>query len=414
MAYWLGVDIGTTFTAAAVWRDSQVEVATLGTRAPVVPTLVFVRPGGEVLVGEAAERRAMGEPGGVAREFKRRVGDSEPIVLADAPHSPEDLMARVLRWVVGQVTEREGGPPAGVTVSYPASWGRHKRELLDRTVRLADVGVRARDLHTVTEPEAAAIFYASQERVAVGARILVYDLGGGTFDAAVLRKMGDGWVVLGAPQGVEHLGGVDVDEAVLRHVAASVGDGMTDLDPDDRATVVAMARLRRDCVEAKEALSSDTDVVIQVLLPGVQAVVRLTRAELEDMIRPTLATSIGALERAVRSAGLEPAQLDVVLLAGGSSRIPLVAQMVGSELRRPVAVDAHPEHGVALGAAILAARTTARATAPPRRVLAPALALAQAQARARARAGGVGGVRAGCRPGPAPRAAHCTITGVRS
>ncbi|HEX8803266.1 MAG TPA: Hsp70 family protein, partial [Acidimicrobiales bacterium] len=351
MGYYLGVDIGTTYTAAGVWRDGRVDVATLGLRSPVVPSVVVARADGEVLVGDAAERRAVAEPERVVREFKRRFGDPTPIVVGDGSVAVEALVARVLRWVVDRVAEAEGGPTAGVAVTHPANWGDYKKRLLRTAV--AEAGVAAATL--VTEPEAAAIHYTSQERVPDGAVVAVYDLGGGTFDAAVLRKEGARWRVLGEPQGIERLGGVDFDEAVFRHVLASVADAVEALDPDDPTARTAMARLRHDCVEAKEALSADTDVTIPVLLPGVHTEVRLTRAEFEEMVRPGLADTIAALERAVRSAGVDGDEVTRVLLVGGSSRIPLVGQLVGSALGRPVAVDAHPKYGVALGAAIVAA-----------------------------------------------------------
>ena len=211
-------------------------------------------------------------------------------------------------------------------------------------------------------------YYASQERVEPGSVIAVYDLGGGTFDAAVVRKTADGVELLGTPEGIERLGGVDFDEAVFAHVAAALGGALGELDPDDPAAMAAVLRLRAECVEAKEALSADTEVSIPVLLPNVSTEVRLTRAELEAMIRPPLADSLTAMRRALRSAGVEAAGLTAVLLAGGSSRIPLVAQLVSAELGRPVAVDAHPKHGVALGAAQAAAAAAghvAVATARP-------------------------------------------------
>jgi actin-like ATPase involved in cell morphogenesis len=351
MAYYLGIDLGTTYTAAAVWRDGRVEIANLGTRAPVVPSVVLLRDDGTILTGEAAERRAVTEPQRVAREFKRRVGDPTPIIVGGTPYSADSLTARLLRSVVDAVAEREGEAPAGVVVSHPANWGPFKQDLLRQSLRIADLG----DAATITEPEAAAIHYASQERVEPGAVVAVYDLGGGTFDAAVLRRDATGWEILGEPEGVERLGGVDFDQAVFHHVQTAVGEAVEALDPDDPAAVAALARLRRDCVEAKEALASDVDVVIPVMLPNIQTDVRLTRSEFEAMIRPTLIDSIGALRRALRSADIGPEEVTRVLLVGGSSRIPLVAQLVGSELGRPVAVDAHPKHGVALGAAIIAA-----------------------------------------------------------
>jgi hypothetical protein len=183
----------------------------------------------------------------------------------------------------------------------------------------------------------------------------VYDLGGGTFDAAVLRRTGFGWEILGLPEGVERLGGIDFDAAVLRHVVKAVGEAYDALDGNDPPVLAAVSRLRQECTAAKEALTADTDATIPVLLPGLHTEVRLTRGEFEDMIRPSLTDSIAALERALRSAAIPPHDVSSVLLVGGSSRIPLVAQMVSSSLGRPVAVDDHPKHSVAMGAAMVAA-----------------------------------------------------------
>jgi hypothetical protein len=127
--------------------------------------------------------------------------------------------------------------------------------------------------------------------------------------------------------------------------------------------IAAASRLREECIQAKEALSSDTDVAIAVLLPNISTEVRLTRAELEAMVRPVLHSTVEALKRALRSAGVTAEQLHSVLLVGGSSRMPIVAQLVGAELGRPVAVDAHPKHAVALGAAWLASDTMQRSQA---------------------------------------------------
>ena len=363
MVYDLGIDLGTTYTAAAVARDGQVDIVTLGNRAAVIPTVVYLREDEQILAGEAAARRALAEPGRVAREFKRRVGDPTPLLLGGTPYSAEALFAKLLRWTVDKVSEREGGPPRTIAVSHPANWGPYKRELLTQAIRLADIG----DAATISEPEAAAIYYASNERIDVGATIAVYDLGGGTFDAAVLRKTVDGWEVLGSPEGIERLGGIDFDEAVFNHVRRSLAEEFAALDLNDPAAMAAVARVREECVLAKEALSSDTEASIPVMLPNLQTEVRLTRAEFEAMIRPTLQETVGAMRRALRSAGVEPDGVDAVLLVGGSSRIPLVAQLISSELGRPVAVDAHPKHAVAMGAALSASRGVAEPTAasPP-------------------------------------------------
>jgi len=350
VGYVLGVDLGTTYTAAATCRDGRTEIATLGSRSAAIPSVIHVHDDA-VLVGEAAERRASSEPDRVAREFKRRVGDTTPIFLGGSPYSAEALMGLMLKWVVEQVSQREGGAPDRVAVSYPANWGPYKKELLDNAIRQANV----ENALTLTEPEAAAIHYASTERVDVGDAVAIYDLGGGTFDAAVLRKTAGGWETLGTPEGIERLGGIDFDAAVFEHVQRSIGDALSQLDEDDETAMSAVVRLREECVQAKEALSSDTDVSIPVLLPNLQTQVRLTRGEFEDMIRPQIVSTIEALRRALAGAGVAVEAVKAVLLVGGSSRIPLVAQMLNEELGRPVNVDAHPKHSIALGAALAAA-----------------------------------------------------------
>ena len=350
MTYQLGVDLGTTYTAAAVARSGRAEIARLGNRASAAPSVVFLREDESVLIGEAANRRAVTAPGRVAREFKRRVGDPTPLILGGTPYSAHALMAKLLRWVLDTVTEREGGPPDAVAVTYPANWGPYKRELLEQAVNLADLPSAL----AITEPEAAAVAYAATERVDPGDVIAVYDLGGGTFDACILRKTHEGFEIIGRPEGIEHLGGIDFDQAVFAHVDRSLDGAIGELDLSDPDTLLAVARLRQDCVEAKEALSSDTDTSIPVMLPSVRTEVRLTRGEFEAMIRPPIAETIEGLKRALRSASVEPGDLRAVLLVGGSSRIPLVAQMVSAELGRPAVVDADPKHVVALGAAMFA------------------------------------------------------------
>ena len=362
MTYTIGIDLGTTYSAAAVHANGVTEMVSLGHRATIVPSAVFVTESGEVLVGEAALRRGATEPERLCREFKRRIGDSVPLIVGGSPFSAEALTARLLRWIVSTVTEQRGEQPDRIVLTYPANWGAFKQERLTQAIRIAELAEVVGDadrVQTITEPEAAAISYASTERVPVGEVIAVYDLGGGTFDAAVLRKTDDGFEMLGSPEGIERLGGIDVDEAIFSHVRRALGDSMDKLDTEDLGVCRAVARLRSDCVEAKEALSSDTQASIPVLLPNLHTEVRLTRSELEGMVRPVLDDTVGALRRAIASTGLAPAEVDRVLLVGGSSRIPLVAQLVAEALGRPFFVDAHPKHAVALGAALSAVGGTA-------------------------------------------------------
>ena len=370
MAYSLGVDLGTTYSAAATAREGRIEIFQLGERAATIPSIVVLRADGEVLVGDAAERRSLSEPTRTAREFKRRLGDPTPIILGGTPYGAESLLAHLLKAIVAKVSEQSGGPPDAIVLTHPASYGAYKIDLLEQAIRQADV----EDVTLLTEPEAAAVHYAQQERVPAGAVIAVYDFGGGTFDATILRKTEEGFEQLGRPEGMERLGGIDFDEALFTSVMAQVRLAGVTVDPNDPAALAAIARLREECRRAKEALSSDTDTTIQVVLPGIQTEMRLTREEFEEMIRPRITETIGALGRAAKSAGFGFDGVDRVLLVGGSSRIPLVAEMVREATGRPVAVDAHPKHSMALGAAFVAEQRRLAAAADADAVAAAAAA----------------------------------------
>jgi len=358
VTYSLGIDLGTTFSAAAISRDGRAEIVTLGSRMAAIPSIVYLGQDGRVIVGEAALRRAVVEPSRVAREFKRRIGDAVPIMVGGAPYSADALTARLLSAIYEEVTRREGGHPDHVTVTHPANWGPFKTELLRQAIRLAEIDQYA-PTSLLPEPEAAAIFYAATERLPSGRVVAVYDLGGGTFDAAVLRKTDHGFEFLGPPEGIERLGGIDFDAAVLHYVATALDGLLGRLDPSAPAVTSAGIQLSRDSTDAKEALSTDTEVTIPVALPGRHTEIRLTRSEFEAMVRPSLLSSVEALERGLRAADVAPADLVAVLLVGGSSRIPLVSQVVGERLGVTVAVDAHPKHSVALGAAAAAAQRAA-------------------------------------------------------
>jgi YVTN family beta-propeller protein len=350
VGYHLGVDLGTTFVAAALATDTGVEMFTLGDRSVVTPAVVYLREDGALVSGDAAARRAVSSPDRIGREFKRRLGDPTPVMLGGSPYAVTVLLGTLLHDVLSRVTETEGAKPDSVVLTHPANWGPFRRELFDEVPHVA--GLTAPRM--ITEPEAAAAHYAASRQLSDGEIIAVYDLGGGTFDATVLRKHPGGIEILGVPEGIERLGGVDFDESILSHVNYVAGGALSELDMSDPQTAVALARLNQDCVLAKEALSIDTETTIPVFLPNRHFDVRLTRAEFEDMIRAPVESTIGTLVRTLRSAQVDPSQLSAVLLVGGSSRIPLVSRMISEELGRPTVVDAHPKYAVALGAAALA------------------------------------------------------------
>ena len=357
-SYVLGIDLGTTYSAAATVSGppptAVVEICVLGTIAAQIPTVVVHRQDGEILTGEAAERRAATEPTRTAREFKRRLGDPVPIIVGGVPYGAEALMAEMLDAIVRQVTDREGQAPTTIVLTHPANYTEYKRGLLLEAARLA--GVDLARVRLITEPAAAAVAYAQQQRIEPGEIVAVYDLGGGTFDAAVVRRAVVGsettFELLGTPEGMERLGGIDFDQAVLAHVDAVLDGMVSSADSSDPQVLAGQARLRDECRRAKEALSNDTDATIPVSLPGVQTEVRLTRDELEEMVRPRIAETVRALQRTIASAGITVADVSRVLLVGGSSRMPIVAQIIREALGRSVSADADPKLAIAIGAAL--------------------------------------------------------------
>lgn len=337
----LGVDLGTTWTAAAV----DGEVLTLANHGAAMPSVVAV-DGGTIVVGEVAERRLLADPTCGVREMKRRLGDTTPMVLGGTPYGAEALMGHLLAHVVAVATERHGAAPDCVTLTHPANWGAYKLDLLHEAARVAGVD----SVELISEPQAAALHYVQLGRLHDGDAVAVYDFGGGTFDAAVVRCTAGGAELLGQAEGLERLGGIDIDQVVVAHVNAALDGQLAELDSSDPEVRRALARLRSDCTGAKEALSADGEVAIAVMVPSIATSVRLTRTELESALRPRLADTLAALDRAVRSAGLSFEQLAGVVLVGGSSRIPLVAEEVARHTGRPVLVDADPKLVVCMGA----------------------------------------------------------------
>jgi actin-like ATPase involved in cell morphogenesis len=359
----VGVDLGTTYTCAAVSEPpgTDVRVVQLTGTSQTIPSVVSITDDG-VVAGEAAERRLVSNPTTTAREFKRRLGDATPLVLGGEAYGAEVLSGHLLSEVLDRVERNEGSRPGVVGLAHPASWGPFRLDLLRDAARHAGVD----DVVLVPEPVAAAV--ANRSRVDDGALVAVYDLGGGTFDAAVVRVGGgddDAVEVVGTPEGVERLGGIDFDQAIMAHVDGVLDGQVFGLDSSDPDARSALMRLRSECQAAKEHLSQDSDVDIPVSLPSLQTSVRITRAEFEAMVRPRLADSLAVFDRVVASAGASWDDIAAVLLVGGSSNIPVVAQAVGEHTGRPVLTATSPHLAIAMGTAMVAAATAEPAAPAP-------------------------------------------------
>jgi molecular chaperone DnaK (HSP70) len=367
MTYALGVDVGATHTAAAVWRDGRALPAVLRPLDYDIPSVLYLEKNGTRLVGEAAVRRSAGHSDRTARRFKRHLG-ADAVRLAGADVPAEELVADMIRFAAGRVAEHEGGPPAHVTLTCPARWGPAQQALMERAAGLAGL----ESVGLVPEPIAAAVSHAAgamspSAGVRTGALLGVYDLGGGTFGATVVRKTIGGFEVCGRPGGLDDVGGVTFDEVVYEEVVRASGPALSGLRPDDRATARHLAQVRAGCERAKEALSSQDRARVTVVLPHFSDEVTVTRPVFESGITPALSRTVSTFTDTVHAAGYDLADLSLVLLVGGSSRIPLVSRLLARALPPTVRLEegSYPELATCLGAAITAGTRVSKSKVPP-------------------------------------------------
>jgi molecular chaperone DnaK (HSP70) len=261
------------------------------------------------VVGEAAEAQAALDPERVERTPKGRLGDPV-MLLGGRPVDPVDALAAILGHVGAAAAQRMAGTaPARLVLTHPAPWGSARLDLLRDAARRA----RLPDPVLVSEPVAAAAHLA-HDIAAPGALLAVYDLGGGTFDAAIVRRTPDGFVVAGPPGGDDSLGGEALDDLVVRAVLERLDPDTAEqlTSSDDRVWRQARWQLRRDARTAKEALSSSSTYRWYLGAP-VDAELSLSNAELEALVRDSIIATARSLLEAIRRAGLSPAQLATVV-----------------------------------------------------------------------------------------------------
>ena len=344
----LGLDLGTLVTVAveASEPDATTEIA----------SAVALGDDGFVL-GAQAEQVLTAHPARGTRQLKQRFGDTTPVVLDGRAIQPDALVGALLLGVVtGSGIDIS---TATLALTHPASWRGYKLELL----RTIGTSLGFVDVELIAEPLAAARRYASAGRISTGDTVAIYDLGG-TFDAAIVSLSESGPSLVGTSQSLEHCGGAEFDQLVFKHVAVALGGVLEQLDRNDDDVRRAVALLRSACTVAKHDLSTKSDASISVVMPGLDTSVRMTRDEFETALRPYITETLQALDRTIAAAGMTPSDLAGVVLSGGGSRIPLVAEMVAGHLGRPVLNAFDPRLVVASGAAQAAASTPRETTQP--------------------------------------------------
>ncbi|HVX42314.1 MAG TPA: Hsp70 family protein [Mycobacteriales bacterium] len=365
----LAVDFGTSNTVAALSIDGAAARLVSIDGSPLVPSAVFLADDGRLAVGRDAERQARIDPSRYEPNPKRRIDEGE-VLLGQTVVPVGRLVSAVLGLVSEEVHRQLGGPPDEVRLTHPARWGERRRQVLLGAARAVGLGAGGPVL--IPEPVAAATHFAtlSGAGLAPGKQLAVYDLGGGTFDVAVVRRSDriDGGYEVSAEAGLPDLGGVDFDQAIVDHIGRSHAREV-DAAAWERLQRPVDAQSRRlqralmvDVRDGKEALSRypHTDIA----LPPPFTDVHLTRPEFEDLIRPNLGRSVQLLRQTIQNAQADAAGLAGIYLVGGSSRIPLVARLIQEELGvTPTTLD-QPETSVATGALYLPMGADAARPAP--------------------------------------------------
>ena len=347
----VGIDLGTTNSVVSVLEGGDPVVVPNAEGSRTTPSVVAFSTDSEVLVGEVAKRQAITNPGRTIRSVKRHMGTAKKFKIDDKHYASQEISARVLMKLKRDAEEYLGDTVTQAVVTVPAYFDDAQRTATHEAGKIAGLEV----LRIINEPTAAALAYGLDKESA-DQTILVFDLGGGTFDVSVL-ELGDGVFEVKSTAGDTKLGGDDWDDAVIDWLVASFkGDHGVDLSSDP----MAMQRLKEAAEKAKIELSQTPSS--QINLPFVTATDKgplhldytLSRAKFQEMTSHLLDRCKGPFERAIADAGVSKGDIHHVVLVGGSTRMPAVAGLVQEMTGREPNKTVNPDEVVAIGAAIQA------------------------------------------------------------
>ena len=351
----VGIDLGTTNSEVAAFTDGEVRVLGPGDKR-ILPSCVGFSAAGELLVGEPARNQLALYPDRTVRSIKRKMGTEEITALAGKDFLPQEISALILRELVEWAARALGERPQKAVITVPAYFSDAQRAATREAGALAGLEV----IRILNEPTAASLAYGGDGKRQT---TLVYDLGGGTFDVSIVTVEGDVTEVL-ASHGNNRLGGDDFDDLLAARLmdefAKQQGIDVREGHPS------AKARLWWAAEEAKKKLSFEPYAKIreEALLTQdgkpLHFEMEISRLDYENMIRPLVESTLDSVAAALRDSGKTPGALDSILLAGGSTRIPLVSQLLFEHTGIEPRQDVHPDLCVALGAGVLAARLAGR------------------------------------------------------
>ncbi len=349
----IGIDLGTTNSEVAVVRNGRVEIVEESGKA-MVPSYVGLSPEGELLVGEMARNQYVLYPEKTIKSIKRKMGSDEKVALGDRQYTPQEISAMILRELKGRAERALGRAVSKAVITVPAYFNDAQRQATRDAGTIAGLEV----LRIVNEPTAACLAY-EQDESSQRRTVLAFDLGGGTFDVSIVRMEGE-MVEVVAGHGDNELGGDDVDELLYDEIVTRFYEETG--DEKGALNSVSLNRLRRAAETAKIHLSGAASAkVIEDNLEdsasGIhQLQQRYTRKDFEELTGTLLRRTLASVHQAMASAGVSAADIDDVLLVGGSTRIPAVQDMLRKELKQKPRSDVHPDLAVAYGAGVMAAR----------------------------------------------------------
>jgi len=352
-----GIDLGTTNSEIAAFTGGQVRVLGPGDTR-MLPSCVGFSSGGELLVGEAARNQQALYPERTVRSIKRKMGSEEKVRVGGKDFLPQEISALILRELAEWAHRALGERPQRAVITVPAYFSDAQRNATREAGALAGLEV----VRILNEPTAASLAYGYGD----GSRhtVLIYDLGGGTFDVSVVTVEGELTEVL-ASHGNNQLGGDDFDDLLAERLAAEF-EKQHGVDVR-QGNPAAKARLWWAAEEAKKKLSFEPYVKIREealvtrLSRPLHLEVEISRDEYEVMIRPLVESTLDSVSKALQDAGKKPSDMDAILLVGGSTRTPLVSSLLIENTGLEPRQDVHPDLAVALGAGVLASRLAGRA-----------------------------------------------------
>jgi len=350
----LGIDLGTTNSEIAIYRDGRPEVLRDDQGRIILPSVVGLTETGELLVGEEARNHLLLYPERTVRSIKRRMGSDAKVQLGEREYTPQEISAIILSRLKEIAQARLGRPIRKAVITVPAYFSDTQRQATREAGEIAGLEVA----RIINEPTAAALVYEAAQHQ--GKRILVYDLGGGTFDVSVVR-IEQGVVEVISSHGNNHLGGDDFDHKIVEHVLEHL-KLKHGVDVADRPQ--AMARILRSAEDAKKQLSDHPyariaeEYLAEHSGQPVNLDLELSREEYEDMIAPFIEETLGAIHIALESAGLTSSQVDEILLVGGATWTPLIRRRLVEAFGTQPRGEVDPDLCVAMGAAIQGAAMT--------------------------------------------------------